>query len=369
MFYKKTGGSWVYQDGRPYVRRPGTGWTPIEAAYVKRSGVWTEFYAFDATPPQAPALAMTEEITTYQSGGQTLRGRHIRVTVRPNVVDASVRRIRLLVSPSAQPISQYDTSGYIASPDNSSPLEPWSEVYYNGYNGQERLSSVTVAREWTRNPVDATTVPAGKYFFSAWAEDFSGNWSPGRFSSITLAGFSTALPTFNARLTAQGSGTWTGASDGGSYVGGDLVQANSPQRRGVFFYGNAIRETLRRASDPEITSAQIFLHRRNDSGQDDANVYLMRHNHQTREGMPTFDAIGATKVGTIAKGESKWFDIPGSYWNALGNGDVQGFALSNRRPDDDPDTSATAKDYSVMKAVTETPRSGEVYLTFRDLDG
>lgn len=368
MFYQKTGGSWVYRDGRPYIRRAGTGWTPIVSGYVKRSGVWTNFYTFDATPPAAPTLTVAEEITTFQQGGTTQRGRHVLVTVKPSVADTSVRRVRLLVSPVSQPTSQYDQSGYISAPETAHPTEPWSELYYNGYNGYSRLSTAADTRVYTRDATDQTVVPAGTFYFSAWSEDFAGNWSPGAFKTITLTSFSTALPSFNSRITATGTGTLSQQV----FTSGDVRQAGTPRENGYFFYGSQLFQELSKATDPKITSAQIFLHRKNDSGQDNANIYLAWHDHTSRSDFPNnpnFDGNTVTKVGTIAKGEAKWFDIPSTHWDNIANRTLKGFCLGNRLIDDDPDTDATAKDFSVLKSLTDAPRSGELYITFNDQDG
>lgn len=368
MFYQKTGGVWTYRDGRPYLKRSGTGWTPIVAGYVKRAGIWTNFYTFDAVPPIAPTLTVEEVITTFNAGGVVKRGRQVLVTAKPGTTDTTVRRVRVLVSPVNQPTSQYDQSGYISASETAHPTEPWSEIYYNGYNGQARLSTVASTRGYTRNAGDETVVPAGSYYFSAWSEDFSGNWSPGTFKTITLTNFSTALPSFNARIQANNAGTVSQ----GAFVNGDQRQAGTPQENGYYFYGSQLFQEISKATNPKVTSAQIFMHRKNDSGQDNANVYLAWHEHINRDDMPnhpSFDGNGVTKVGTIAKGEAKWFDIPTAHWDNIANRTLKGFCLGSRNLDGDPNTNATAKDFSVMKALTDTPRSGELYITFNDQDG
>lgn len=366
--YHKVAGAWVERTGRPHVKRNGA-WTPVNEGWVKRNGVWTQFYVYDSVPPVAPIISAVEHETTQPATeGIVVNGRHIDVSVRPGQAgDSSVRRIRLLVSTQGQPTSQYDASGYISGSPIDSPNEPWSEIYYNGYNGFQRSMSENVVRKWTRNPSNSTVVPAGTYYFSAWSEDYSGNWSPGAFTSITLAPYNSATGQAHQQFfRANNAGTYEGAS-GGSFTGGEQRQDTNPLRRGVYLYQNDLA-AIKDSSTKTVTiqSAQIYIHRKNDNyGNDLANVNLVWH---TNKNKADIDATGlnflderVVRVGTISKGESKWFDLPSEWWPLLADNTIKGFGLNHKGPGADAPGN---RDTSAMKDLTQTVRTGEVFVSW-----
>lgn len=363
--YKKENGSWVQQDGRPWVKVNGE-WVPATAGYVKRSGVWTNFYTYDATPPATPTLVATEYQATASEGG----GRYIKLQVTPgNLSDTTLKRIRILVSTTAPITSQYDTSGYISGDDVNFPGMPWSEIWFNGYNGIEQTPQ-SRQKIWTRNATGSTTVAAGKYYFSAWAEDFSGNWSGVATTWITLNPLSSpTAPSFSGRYDATNAGTWVGGDSSGSFQSGLQKQNGqaSPRERGIYFYGSQINEIRSTTISPRITSAQIYLTRRDDNGNANANVYIYGHGYTKPADIGNLNYQTVVRfLGTIAKGEAKWFDIPSAFYDNIIMGNTKGFGLHDR----DPSAGGpTDKDISAMRELSIAPRSGEVYFTWEETAG
>lgn len=365
----KIAGTWTLVQ-RPYLKVAGV-WTPVESAWVKRSGVWTQAYEWDTTPSNPPeiSLELEERTGTVDKGGgqgqEKVTGRWIKVGIRlpGGSHDPDVNRVRVLTSYNdAMPTTQYGGT-YTSRSDNDWTDEPWSEWRYNNLGSHEDTSVYTY-KQWPVNAKDGTVLAGGKtYYFAAWTEDDNGNWSAGTFASIKVPKDGVDSANVLIKETAFQPNTSGSLTDSG-FVAGDLVQQNSPVSRGLWFHGNQFRDSIGAKGTPKITSAKIRVERKDDGGSAAANVYLFRHNYATPgdlPGSPTFSGI--TYLGTINKGEVKWFDLPDSHVTALEADGVRGFGLHYKDP---VKASAFADDYSTMKSITDSLRCGEVHVVWQE---
>jgi hypothetical protein len=262
----------------------------------------------------------------------------------------------------AYPTSQYGAT-YTGSPADSYPGEPWSEWRYNGF-GNHLDTSLVINKKWPRNAAPASQlVPGQKYHFTAWSEDFSGNWSAA--TSMLVTGPKKGVDSANvvhkrARFQALSSGYVTS----NSFTAGTLYQSGSPYRYGIYFYGNQINEAIGQQGAPTVSNAQILVSRADDPGSASANVYVYWHEHLSAGDLvypPLRHTV--TKVGTIAKGESKWITLPETFHTAMENNTLRGFGFFNRDP---IKASAFADDYSEFKSVTDNQRAGEVVIAWSE---
>lgn len=357
----KTGGAWVEKSGRPHLKVNGS-WMPVKEGHVKRAGVWTEFYNYDVTPPQPPQLLLEEVNPQYNYGGALRLGRYVNVSAAPAVVDDTLKRIVVLVNTNYQPSSPYDAASYISVAGAEAPGESWSELGYNGYLTSRPLTSV-VTKRFTANQADSTVLPGGTYYFSAWAQDWAGNWSDGTYDSISLP---TAFD-----VTQRSSHSYTArATLGGTYrvptnnfVSGDMEYDISPMRHGVWFYGSQIQAAIAGAPiNYEITSMQIHISRKsNDAASGNSGpLWLAPHPFLSGSHLQSTGAFiySATNVGSIAKGEAKWFNVPQSWWAGFANGTYKGVAAVSRNP------GMTSYVRGTLKNLSDAPRMGEIQLSW-----
>lgn len=362
--YYKIDGTWTLVQ-RPYLKVAGV-WTPAQQAYVKRSGTWTKAYEWDTTPSNPPeiSLEIIEKKGTTSSSDK-VTGRWIKVGIRvPGVSnDTDVKRVRVLTTYNdAMPTTQYGGT-YSSKADKTWSKEPWSEWQYNTF-GEHEDTSVYAYKEWPVNATDGTVLAGGKtYYFAGWTEDDNGNWSAGTFASIKIPkdGIASAnILLKEASFQPNDSGSLT--ADG--FTSGDVIQQNSPRSRGLWFHGGQFRDSIGAKGEPKITSAQIRVERKDDGGSAAANVYLFHHDYATSGDLPsdpTFSHV--TYLGTINKGEVKWFDLPDSHVTALEADGVRGFGLHYKDP---VKASAFADDYSTMKSMTDSLRCGEVHIVWQE---
>jgi hypothetical protein len=341
------------------VKRSGV-WAPVKEAWVKRSGVWTKAYEWDLTPSSPPEISL-----------EIMDGRYIKVGVRlPDVGhDTDLALIRVLVgtpgSDGKYSGSYLDTE-YISRSDNTYPDEPWSEYYYNGYkvgaSKDHNDSSVFVYKQYPLNPTADTNLKGGQYYrFSAWSMDTNGNWSVGTNASIMMpkTGDTTQINK-SARVQANSSGTY----QGDAWTPGDLYAANSPRRHGFWFYGSQVAQIVGQQGTPTIKNAQIFVNRTNDDGVATANVYVGRSNSvgSVAGTQPTLGEV--TKLGTISKGQGKWFDLPSSWY-----ADLTGLKSIGLWHQDPAKAAANADDFIQLAGVDVAAgqvRSGELYLVWSE---
>jgi len=358
--YVKSSGGWIQKTGRPHLKVNGQ-WMPVKEGHVKQAGVWTEFYNYDVTPPQAPQLELTEVNPQYNYGGALRLGRYINVTTAPAVVDDTIKRILVLVSTSYQPSSPFDAPSFISIPGAEAPGEPWSELGYNGYLTSRPLTGVSTKR-FTANQADSSVLPGGTYYVSAWAQDWAGNWSDGTYDSITLTNAfdvtQTTSHVYNGRATS--GGTYQASTN--NYSQGDMDWTASPVRNAVWFYGTQFANAIASAPiNATITSMKVYLHRKAvDKGPQASNLYLTAHGFNSGaeiEAAHGFFLLGASHIGTLAKGEGKWFDVPASMYSSIITGGA-GLALVARTP------GMTSFSQGTLNSVSTAVRQGEIQMTW-----
>src|SRR4051812_12998035 len=335
--YQNINGVWTLAQ-RPFVRRNGA-WVGCEEAWVKRSGTWVRAFGFDTTPPNPPVidLQIVEDFDTIK-GVKTLQSRWIKVGVSLAGAsnDPDARLTRVLTTYNGKAPTNHESATYTSGPDNTYPNEPWSEWRYNEFGGHND-TSVPIYKQWPRNPTTGTKIKGDDtYYFTGWALDNSGNWSVATSAQIHVPKDSVDVAnvvTKEARFQANGGGSWRTAG----YQSGDLIQQKSPRSQGLWFYGNQITDAMGTQGAITVKSAQIRIARRNDTGAANANVYLFWTAYHNVADLPAAAAPGGitkneiTKLGQLAKGQAKWFDLPTAYFNNLNSG-IKGLGLDWKDP-------------------------------------
>lgn len=373
--YQRVNGVWTLCQ-RPYVLRNGA-WTAVNEAWVRRSGNWVQAYNYDVTPPDPPeiALAVVEDFNTVK-GVKTLNTRYVRVGVRlPGVAnDPSAKLVRVLTDYEGKPpTTQFGGTKTIA-PDANYPDEPWSEWRFGlpgapGYSGHPD-SSVMTYKQWPRNFGPGQIIKSDStYHFTGWSLDENGNWSAATQASIHIPKAGVDMPnvvTKEARFQPNSSGSWRTAG----FASGDLVQQNSPRSQGVWLYGNQFTDSVgsNTTSGETITvkSAQIFVRRNDDGGSAVCNVYVFWMPYGTVGTLPpagnALDRHEITKVGTLAKGQGAWFDLPPTFANNLSTG-IKGIGLDWKDP---VKSTAFPEDYSSVVSTAVNLRCGEVHVVWEE---
>jgi len=357
--YYKINGVWT-KITRPYVKKKNA-WVPVKETWVKRSGTWQQCYDYDIVPPDAPLLSVQLVETKYGQGNKKV-GRHLKVGVRlpGDDHDPELRLIRVLTTYKGKaPTTQFG-GNYVANPAEEFPHEPWSDFKYTG-KASDRNSSTYQYKKWPRNAGDSSTLPAGKQYFGAWSLDDDGNWSAASIISIDIpkVGEDTEnVVVKEARFSPSSGGTYKG----GTFSAGNLTQANSPRSHGYYFYGTDILEAVGQQGNVTIRNAQIRLTRTNDNGDAKANVYAGWVDYGNSSGI----AGGGTPteirlLGTLAKGQSKWFDLPAA-WNGNYKNGIRGLAFWHQDPQK---VRAGSDDYSVLQS-TSGNRNGEIHLVWEE---
>jgi hypothetical protein len=348
--YIKVDGAWVATT-RPYIKRNNV-WTPAKEVYVKRDGAYATTYQYDTTPPNPPELTL-----------EIIQNRYIRVGIRiPGGANASsIKMVRVLASKTGFPTTPFG-DGYITGNDTNWPKENWSNWWYvpspEGSNHGD--TSDYDYKKYPLNPTDNTNLPGGQYYyFAAWASDTEDNWSVGTFSRIWMPkegvkADKVVLKEMRAQANAAGSLNLNGVT----FTPGDLVAQDSPRSNGVWYHAAKFTDSVGAQGTPTIKSAQIRISRANDSGQPTAQVNLYWHDKTGTTDLPLHGTqqFDATNIGTLNKGETKWFDIPAA-WYPKFNTQIKGFGLRY---------GTQASDYIVAKGLASDMRCGEVHLVWEE---
>lgn len=344
--YIKQGGTWTVAR-RPYVKRNNI-WTPVVETWVKETGVWTKEWTFDNIPPPVPELSL-----------EIIDNRYIRCSVRlPDTQNnPDLRMIRVMALVDAQPGSQYGT-GLIGGNDAAYPHENWSDWYYNNaYIDDHGDSSVNSHKDYPVNPTSATNLPgAHYYYFSAWAQDFDGNWSVGCFSRIYMPQQGVAADNVIYKETNVQMNTAGSLSSTNVFTSGDVKAHQTPTSDGIFFCGSKFTDSIGQNGVPTVTSARILVSRRADAGQPQATVRMGWHEQTGSGDYDSSLSNDRTVLGTIQKGEAKWFSIP-TTWYRYFNTRIAGFVLK-RGPD--------ATDDIELNGLGTDLRCGEVNITWEE---
>lgn len=315
--YLKVDGAWVPAT-RPYVKRNGV-WTPVREGYVKDAGVYKTFYKYDNTPPHPPELTL-----------EIIDERYFKVGTRIPTDQGSdqVKEIRILVSRAGYPSGPLG-SGFVSKPSTGYPKEPFSSFFYNHADSDSDHGPVQDYdfKEYPPQASAQTNIASGLYYFAAWTVDFDNNWSSGVYHSITMpkAGVNARnIIVKEANFQPKSAGSTN--QDGVAYTEGDVTARDSPRSNGVWFFGDQFTSSVGFQGNPTVKNASIRIARAaNDGGQNTANVRLFHHNQYSFVS-PFTDFDDATVVGTLTRGETKWFDIP-TAWYGLLNKSIKGFGL------------------------------------------
>lgn len=364
-FYLKIAGVWTAPD-KVYVKKSGV-WTLAQTVQYKDAGVWNEVFSYDTTPPEIPMVTLELVETSYWEDKKKKSGRHIKIGLKTpsGGHDSDVKRWRLLTThQDKRPTTQYG-GRFIDNPDDNFPDEPWSEFYFNGYLGSDttRQTDEWQYKTFPRSAKNNSQVGGQKFhYFSVWAEDFNGNWSAVNHAEIWVPKRNVDAAeriVREARFQTVETGSWTSAG----FVSGQLQQSKSPFSEGLFLYNNQITSKIGGQGAPSVRKAQIYIQRTNDDGRAEANITLYTHAYPNAAGLPavgSFTRANKLFLGTLGKGEGRWFDLPASYLTALENDQIKGFGIDNQKPG----SSAGAKDFSVVKSRDQHIRCGELHVTW-----
>jgi hypothetical protein len=366
--YQHNGTEWVLCT-RPYVMRNGV-WTAVMEAHVKRSGAWVKAYEYDVLPPNPPEITLQiAEDFDKVNGKDVLKTRYIKVGVRlpGSANDADARLTRVLTNYAGKPPTTQFGGTYTSSSDASYPTEPWSEWRYNSF-GPHKDTSLYIYKQWPRNAAAGTIIAGDRdYYFTGWALDNSGNWSMATPAAIHVPKASVDAPNLvikEAYFQPDQSGSWRSTG----FVSGKLEQQKSPKSQGLWFYGNQFTDSIGAqttgAEKVHVRQAQIRISRENDTGTASAYVYLFWTSYGTIGSLPAPGAGIArneiTKLGTIAKGETKWFTLPAAFANNL-NTQIKGMGLDWKDP---IKADAFPQDYSSVVGMATNLRCGEVHVVW-----
>jgi hypothetical protein len=187
----------VWKPIQPFDKR-NDAWTEPDQMWVKDGGIWKKVYQADNTPPAVPVLTLS-----------VIDGRYVSVAIKANTVaDTDLDRVRVLVGNGNYPANQF-SSGFVNTPDDDYPNEPWSEYLYNVTGGH--TVTTQYSKGYPPNPNATTQMSGGVYaYFGAWAKDFRGNWSAGNFQRIWLPDRTTpSLPPTQTIKTATWTADWS----------------------------------------------------------------------------------------------------------------------------------------------------------------
>jgi hypothetical protein len=346
-------GTWVLCK-RPYVKYNNV-YTAAKTAHIKVNGVWVRAWTYDATPPDKPLIDLIlHEDFMVKDGKQVLKSRWIRVGVRqpqPNH-DPDTAMIRVLTDYNDKaPTTQFGGT-YTSTPDTNYPAEPWSEWRYgDGFPHPD--NSKLIYKQWPRNATDGTQLKGDNtYHFGAWAVDGYGNWSGATQASLHIPKGGVDEPTVHLKevtFAPNSSGSWASVKFGSGrrtqWVAGHLEQQKSPRSQGLLFYGGQFKDNL--TTNSTIKTAQIYLYRTTAGQNAVANIYLFWMSTHNPTNLPapggTIDPQQTRFIGTLAKGQGRWFDIPGTFNSEFKNGNLKCMGLAWKDPDK---SDSVANDYS-----------------------
>jgi hypothetical protein len=270
---------------------------------------------------------------------------------------------------SEAPPTNHEGGTFTSATDATYPTEPWSEWRYNSY-GPHKDTSVYVYKQWPRNASAGYLIPGDKdYHFGGWSLDNNGNWSEVNQASIHVPKASVDSPNVvikEAIFEPNQSGSWR--TEG--FASGNLVQQASPHSTGLWFYGHQFTDSIgAQTSGSEsikVNSAQIWISREDDNGSANANIYLFWTGYAAVANLPPAGSAitrhEITKLGTLGKGQGKWFTLPASYNNNL-NTNILGMGLDSKDP---AKASSFPEDFSTVTATAVNLHCGEVHIVWQE---
>lgn len=343
IWTKDPDGVWV--NGLPMVKA-SSGWLNGKLVYEKTgTSTWTLRWSRDTTPPALPGMTLT--------GGTTTNPITVQITA-PSAADTV--RVRVKVSTTSFPTNVNSTTDgqYYAVQDAG---EAWSD--WKVTPSQVRTKLFFPPKLTPKQNLKAGTT----YYFTAWAQDSSLNWSAARNVSFKCPTPTAPPPTLvkkTAYITTTDSASYSAQYDNWRTDSNYVYQAGAQDWRGLWFYSTKIKTILAKATSVE--KMQVYVQRVNtDHGVGGAaNVRLVAHKYASQ---PTADPIGNMTgnnlVGTLSRGQGKWLDVPSGWWDEFKTGTYKGLGLRFGT------TSYTDNDY--MYAYGAGTNSGKIYIEWWEL--
>lgn len=347
-----------------YVRVNGV-YVPAKQAYVRVAGVYQSSFIYDETPPNPPEITL--QLVEHRNDKDVLTGRYIKVGVRlpGGAHDDEARLVRVLTNYQGGPPTTNEGGNFTQESDNTYPNEPWSEWRYNSYGTHDDTSQYAY-KQWEPNSTSASDLENDKtYYFTGWSLDNRGNWSIPTAAQLHVPKASVDAHNIIVKETSfqpNASGSWKSAG----YQSGQLEQANNPRSRGLWFYGSQFTNSIGTQGEPTIRSAQVWIKREDDGGQANADIHLFWTKYSTPGDLPApgtgLTMYDTTKLGTLALGQSKWFDLPARFLIDM-NKNIKGMGLDYK---DYQKAGWYPQDYSVVQSVAQNLRCGEVHVVWQE---
>ena len=259
----------------PYVRTTQS-WNKVNQGFVFENGQWVRFFNRDIDHPAAPTLALTALGTVYISS---------------EITGSTSDAVK---------VSLWIAYGYTPSTIEGSSNQVLAKVPYDYTTG------LLDVRSWN-------LTPGLQYWATAVVYDITGNRSPTATDSVLVPAAPVAK---TAYVDPVGSKSWRpDISDW--RVTSDVYQGGSTLHKGCWFYG----DRLDKINYGTIKNMQIKIARENTNHgiAGASNVWLAHHENKSRPNGNPGTMRDATKVGTLTRGQSKWFDVPKSWWSGFEN--------------------------------------------------
>jgi hypothetical protein len=161
-------------------------------------------------------------------------------------------------------------------------------------------------------PTGATATGSGGQIFGSTSSNDGGTAPPPSAKKTTTH-------------TVSATKTWRpqwGWKDGDDTIQGEW-QGSGGLSRGCAFYGSKLRKPGKTAD-----KGQVYIHRRNTGGSSGKeSIFLATHPHETRPGGGPAIGNGPVKIGELAWGQGRWFNIPAGWVQDLITGGQRGLMV------------------------------------------
>lgn len=342
LWTKNADGDWVQSHMYAAIATSSgsTSWRNASKIYEKTAtSTWTLRYDRPITFPPAPIIAVTSMNATTKKATFS-----ITMPSWP-----TINRVVIKMSSVQYPAS------------SSAATDPTGVFYTRiAADGTTWSQRDVVANQVVIREMDSL-VANDTYFISAWAFDSNGNVSlPGKatfkFPALTVPSPAPVVKT--AYISCTDSASWL-STDNFWRTDNNYVYQGGRDSYGMWFYSTAFQTTLAKAT--KILDVNIGIGRVNSAhgvaGQ--ANVRLSTHKWPYQPpGAADGSMFGGSLVGTLGRGEYKWFDVPSAWWPLLKTGGVRGFGLRFGS------TSFTDPDYLI--AYGKGTNGGKIFLKWEE---
>lgn len=318
-WYGKQSGQWaVVYD--PQVRT-SLAWNKIQEGWTRQNGIWQRFFYRDNTPAQAPSVSLV-------------------------VGDASIQVVVTIDVPGPQPPTRYLTlkvkESTTPAASDGTLLTPLAHVDFD--------PTVGYTYTWDIVPREGYTYWAAATLFTVY--DIPSNEVTATYDVLPASAY------HQDYLDAVGGGSYAIAMNPNWYDN-DIIQGGNVPSQGCWFYG----EHLTKLFGHTVTKMRIQIIRRNTNHgvAGDANVRLGHHDNKNQPlGDP--NVREDTKVGTLKRGEKKWFDVPTDWLTAYHNNNTnfRGFGVFSTV------TGLVNNDFFISPKIADQPDNGRLYVEWHD---